>query len=576
MGRGILAGVLLCLLATPGGADVVRLENGSSFRGKILRENSRVVVIQTKYGKITFRRSRVARIVRDRPREGPSLPAGRDAVRPPREAFRASPSKEARGEAGKERGWRSPVTFRGRRDPRAVKLLERLAGKDWESLPDLRKLGPAGAAAVPELLRLLGRGISIYMKDRGSCILYSVNKGPFTKPVEKKYLPREAALTLAAMGRASIRPLLLVLGDSNPLRRKWALAALGWNGSARGAGDVAAGVAVLLEDPDKGVREEAVRTLGFLGARFYRRRIAPYLLDPEESIRWRSIEALKRLVRGPELDPLPLLKALQTRTEWKRKAARAALEELKGRFREGRRTGEELARADRLASPSKLPVRERIYRLKRDVRGGGAGARSALARALRDPSGQVRAAAARLLGKADYPGKEKILERALRDPDRLVRMAAAGSLGMIGGIDAFPVLFRAYAQGRIGDMILGLVRSLNRKDPGRIEWELARRAKGGPGRDRKAAVYLLGFVTTPGSRDALGRAAGWDRDPSVRRAALESLVRLGKEESLPCLVKALRDRNPSLRKLAYKRLKWIARIDLGPGPVPWEAWLRRR
>ncbi len=328
------------------------------------------------------------------------------------------------------------------------------------------------------------------------------------------------------------------------MRRKWALAALGWNGAAKKRRDVPPRIAALLDDPDSGVREEAIRALGFLRARSLRNRIAGLLLDPNEGIRGRSIEALKRLVRGLELDPLPLLRALRSGTEWKRRAARGALLRLKGRFMNGGKVEEGLARGEALRSASSLSPRERVTRLRKKVREGGAAARMALSRALRDSSEDVRTAAVSLLGREDYPGKRKRLERALRDSSRRVRMEAAGCLSRTGGMEAFPVLFRAYSEGRIGDRILGLVRSQGRKDPSRIVGELARRAKVGPGKDRKAA--------------------------------LESLVRLGKGAALPFLVKVLRGRDLSDRAFALKRLQWIARKKWGPSPARWETWLRGR
>ena len=454
--------------------------------------------------------------------------------------------------------------------------MERLVKQDWEALPDLGKLGSRAAPAIPHLLMLMGWKKSVLMKDRGSLTLYSVNHGPFRKPLTEHFLPREAALVLAGMGEASLRALFLVLGDRNPLRRYWALAALGWNRAAKKRKDVPARVAVLLNDPDQGVKCQAVQVLGFLGARAYKERIARFLLDPDMSIRNRSIEALKRLVRGPELDPLPLLKALESRTDWKIKAARGALKRLKGRFRAETDVDRGLAEEERRRPSSKCSPREKVNRLRKLVREGDASAPRAVLPALRNPSPLVRAAAVSLLEKIDVPGREKHLERALRDPDRSVRMAAAGCLGRIGGVRALPRLFRAYADGRIGERILDLVRSLNRKDPGRIRWELTRRTRGGPAKDRQAAAYLLGFVTDPGSREVLAKTARWDRDRGVRKTALESLVRLGKREALPMLVQALRDRDISIRKFALGRLRWITRKRWGLDPGPWEAWLRTR
>ena len=595
MGRGILAGIVLCLFLPAGRAEVVRLKNGNSFRGKIVKESRREVVILTKYGRIAFSRDQVARIERDRARSAPLESRG-TPVSPADKGVIPWPSpEEERGasRAGKSRGketspgrrnepfepegdWTCPFVYRGRKDPEAMRLLGKLSRKEWEALVDLKKLGPRAAPAIPRLLGLLGWKRTIALKDRNPVFLYSINHSAFQAPCQVHFLPKVAALVLSDMGEASIPPLLLVLGDANPLRRKWALAALGWNGAAKKRRDVPPRIAALLDDPDSGVREEAIRALGFLGVRSLRNRIAGFLLDPNEGIRSRSVEALKRLVRGPELDPLPLLKALRSRTEWKRRAAREALLRLKGRFRICGKVEEDLARAEALRSASSLSPRERVTRLRKKVREGGAAARMALSRALRDSSENVRRTAVSLLSRVDYPGKRKILERALRDSSRRVRMEAAGCLSRIGGMEAFPLLFRAYSDGRIGDMILGLVRSQGRKDPSRIVGELARRARGGPGKDRKAAACLLGFVKAPGARDLLGRLAGWDRDPAVRKAALESLVRLGKRESLPFLVKALKDRNPSNRAFALKRLQWISRKKWGPSPARWEKWLRER
>ena len=81
------------------------------------------------------------------------------------------------------------------------------------------------------------------------------------------------------------------------------------------------------------------------------------------------------------------------------------------------------------------------------------------ARALENPDYGVRSASARILGKVDLPGRDRLLAKALNDSNVRVRSAAVRAIGMMGGPEALPLLLevlndpkeaiRAYAAGNL-------------------------------------------------------------------------------------------------------------------------------
>jgi HEAT repeat protein len=86
--------------------------------------------------------------------------------------------------------------------------------------------------------------------------------------------------------------------------------------------------------------------------------------------------------------------------------------------------------------------------------------------ALRDTSGEVRAAAARSLGRLGARGEAAALRRALEDPAAFVRTAAAHALGRIGDRDAVEPLVRQ-AQEDAYDPAQAAAHALAAIDPAR-------------------------------------------------------------------------------------------------------------
>lgn len=141
---------------------------------------------------------------------------------------------------------------------------------------------------------------------------------------------------------------------------------------------------------------------------------------------------------------------------------------------------------------------------------------SALAKATADPSPAVRGAAVRALGEVGPPPATawpSLAARLERDGEAAVRALAAQALGRLG-------------EPRAGDP---LARALD--DPAAAVRAAAARAIG----------RLAGAGAEPASRlrARLHRAAGGDRDPAVRAAALEALVAWTPPSDSPSLVARL-------------------------------------
>ena len=60
----ITCAIAVTCALVPARADVIRLENGATYRGKIVKETSRSVTIKTKVGPVTVRRDQISKIVR--------------------------------------------------------------------------------------------------------------------------------------------------------------------------------------------------------------------------------------------------------------------------------------------------------------------------------------------------------------------------------------------------------------------------------------------------------------------------------------------------------------------------------
>jgi len=178
--------------------------------------------------------------------------------------------------------------------------------------------------------------------------------------------------------------------------------------------------------------------------------------------------------------------------------------------------------------------------------------------ALRDPSPQVREAAAYALGlMRPLPDDAVIhLVRALSDGQRTVRAMAAQSLGRIGA-PAVEKVSHALATGSIASRE-SAARALSLVDPKDIESAIPAlsRAMSTPEASvRTAVVHALGRAPADSIDSATALVAALrDRDPAVRAAAAASLDRVGRAEvwTAAALVDAFGDADVGVRIQAAK------------------------
>ena len=161
-----------------------------------------------------------------------------------------------------------------------------------------------------------------------------------------------------------------------------------------------------------------------------------------------------------------------------------------------------------------------------------------------------RAAAAYRLGDMADPDVAVPLLGALDDRKRPVRAAAARSLGRLGVVDAALPLVEALVSGRVPSGVAG--QALVELGAAAVP-ELRRITEHADPQIRAAAVTLLGLVGD--SRDAaLAVRALQDPAADVRRAAAETLARIGGPAAEQPLRDALSDRIPFVRAAAAAAL----------------------
>jgi hypothetical protein len=181
------------------------------------------------------------------------------------------------------------------------------------------------------------------------------------------------------------------------------------------------------------------------------------------------------------------------------------------------------------------------------------GDKPALRTALRDLHARRmwrRAAAAYRLGDMGDAEVAPVLLSALDDGKRPVRAAAARSLGRLGIVDAALPLVEALVSGRVPNGVAG--QALVELGPASVP-ELRRMAEHPEPQVRAAAVTLIGLVGD--SRDTqLGVRALEDSSADVRRAAAETLSRIGGPTAEAPLRAALEDRIHFVRAAAANAL----------------------
>jgi HEAT repeat protein len=161
-----------------------------------------------------------------------------------------------------------------------------------------------------------------------------------------------------------------------------------------------------------------------------------------------------------------------------------------------------------------------------------------------------RAAAAFALGDMAVDAAEPYLLGALEDPHRDVRAAAARSLGRIGSPQAVEPLVRRLANGTLPRIVAGSAllaigdQALPRL---RVLLEL-------PDSDvRATAAELIGLLGSASDADAL---EPWlnDAHPAVRAQAATALGRVGARRGAEGLLAALEDEDPDVRVSAARAL----------------------
>lgn len=164
-----------------------------------------------------------------------------------------------------------------------------------------------------------------------------------------------------------------------------------------------------------------------------------------------------------------------------------------------------------------------------------------------------RAAAAFALGDMAADAAEPALIAALDDVDRDVRAAAARSLGRLGAVDAVVPLVRRLADGSLPRIVVGsaLVAFGGEAAPS------LRQLVGHPDGDvRATAVELLGLVGTAADAGVLEQALA-DAVPGVRAQAAIAVGRIGGRSAALAAAAALHDESPLVRVAAARAVAAI-------------------
>lgn len=180
-----------------------------------------------------------------------------------------------------------------------------------------------------------------------------------------------------------------------------------------------------------------------------------------------------------------------------------------------------------------------------------------------DPSGEVRAEAARLLEAWEDPDVVEALCQALTDTDVAVREAAAQSLSLLQSEEAGRIVLPWTRHAR-ADVRLSAFRALR-------ELRLAEAAgvalEGVDDDDsgvRREAVGVLGWLKQLDALSELTRLASRDADQEVRRAACGALGMSQDASVLPSLCHALRDAAWQVREEAATTLGKVGLAEAGP------------
>ena len=127
-----------------------------------------------------------------------------------------------------------------------------------------------------------------------------------------------------------------------------------------------------------------------------------------------------------------------------------------------------------------------------------------------------------------------------KDPDYLVRAQAALALGKLKNNQVTPILLKA----------------LNDSS----QWV------------RVDVVTALGEINDPAALPALHKILSDDISPDVRRVTARILGKIGRQESVDALIKALEDRDQGVTELSYQSLQQITKQNIPKNSKEWEKW----
>jgi HEAT repeat protein/Zn-dependent protease with chaperone function len=172
---------------------------------------------------------------------------------------------------------------------------------------------------------------------------------------------------------------------------------------------------------------------------------------------------------------------------------------------------------------------------------------------LKDENAEVRAAAARSLGRLDDPRAVPGLIGALRDADPRVRSAAAESLGEFHDSRAISALSAALndANTEVKQHVLD---ALSNYEEGVPSTGIVPLLSDSSPEIRHKAAHLVGQLKDRSASAALAKLV---RDPNadVRQAAIEALAELRDPSAAAAILPALTDANPDVRAQALNALE---------------------
>ncbi|HIQ19709.1 MAG TPA: hypothetical protein EYH34_00515 [Planctomycetes bacterium] len=471
-------------------------------------------------------------------------------------------------------------------------LRARDAAARYEAIEALGALGPAAAAALPDLEKALkdqdglvrimsAEALHRIAPDHGRLVQRSLGVLVDALRQGVPVLRCEAEIALAGFGRAAVPALRRLLDEGDPAVRRSAAAVLGRIGPP--ARRAVPQLVRLLGDGQAAVRAEAARSLGYIGHGTPQTvsALIARLEDDEPAVRIAAARALGRVGAASSEAARALARALQEADPELCCAAACGL---------ARMGPNACAASDALATvlghkhpdtrahalcalvglgPDAVPLltralqdeRSRLWALLGLAELGAAAepAVPTVVKLLEHEQADVRREALLSLASVGPPAAKAVTQVAqkLDDPDASVRHAAAYALGNLGTTSE-PLSGRLRKALHGPDPLLAvlsaraLLRVAPEDDPPRKEADayLIQSAQSGQDAARVAAIQALGEMTDdrPAVLRALLSGLSEDEPPAVIAAASDALVALGHSAVGP-LAEAARDERTRLGAL---------------------------